>query len=188
MFSKDIDAMKQYLEGKKQGINYHVTYDNDMIMLSPDINADNAIQSIVEVDSSMTDYVYDLTTNNNHFAAGVGKLIVHNTDSVFFNPHLKDNNTGEKVLDKKGLIMGIHLGIWSGRVINVLLPENMAIEYEKTLWPFAILTKKRYVGNLYEEDPDKFKQKSMGIVLKRRDNAPIVKIVCGGIVDRILNV
>ena len=27
----------------------------------------------------------------------------------------------------------------------------------------------------------------MGIVLKRRDNAPIVKIVCGGIVQSILN-
>jgi hypothetical protein len=27
----------------------------------------------------------------------------------------------------------------------------------------------------------------MGIVLKRRDNAPIVKIVCGGIIDQILN-
>ena len=27
----------------------------------------------------------------------------------------------------------------------------------------------------------------MGIVLKRRDNGPIVKIVCGGIIDKILN-
>lgn len=52
---------------------------------------------------------------------------------------------------------------------------------------FVILTKKRYVGNLYEKDPNKFYQKSMGIVLKRRDNAPIVKVVCGGIVDQILN-
>jgi DNA polymerase elongation subunit (family B) len=150
------------------------------------IKSDNKIIQINEIPNTY-DYVYDLETENGHFQAGVGELIVHNTDSVFFNPHLKDNETGEKVLDKKGLIMGIHLGIWSGKVINILLPENMAIEYEKTLWPFAILTKKRYVGNLYEEDPDKFKQKSMGIVLKRRDNAPIVKIVCGGIIDEIIN-
>ena len=27
------------------------------------------------------DYVYDLETENHHFAAGVGKLVVHNTDS-----------------------------------------------------------------------------------------------------------
>ena len=162
---------------------FKILFNNDKL------NNDKLNNKIIQINKIQNtyDYVYDLETENGHFQAGVGELIVHNTDSVFFNPHLKNNETGEKVLDKKGLIMGIHLGIWSGKVINVLLPENMAIEYEKTLWPFAILTKKRYVGNLYEEDPDKFKQKSMGIVLKRRDNAPIVKIVCGGIIDEIIN-
>ena len=48
-------------------------------------------------------------------------------------------------------------------------------------------SQKRYVGNLYEFDIEKFKQKSMGIVLKRRDNAPIVKIIYGGIIDKIMN-
>jgi DNA polymerase elongation subunit (family B) len=59
--------------------------------------------------------------------------------------------------------------------------------YEKTFWPFIILTKKRYVGNKYEFDDKKYYQNSMGIVLKRRDNAPIVKIIVGGIVKSILN-
>ena len=39
---------------------------------------------------------------------------------------------------------------------------------------------------LYENDPDKCKRKSMGIVLKRRDNAPIVKDVYGGIIDILM--
>ena len=39
---------------------------------------------------------------------------------------------------------------------------------------------------LYEEDPHKCKRKSMGIVLKRRDNAPIVKDVYGGIIDILM--
>jgi DNA polymerase elongation subunit (family B) len=181
------EALNYYLYCKKIYKNVNVSLINKSIFKISfnDYNSNNKI--IVNEIPNTYDYVYDLETENGHFQAGIGELIVHNTDSVFFNPHLKNNETGEKVLDKKGLIMGIHLGIWSGKVINVLLPENMAIEYEKTLWPFAILTKKRYVGNLYEEDPDKFKQKSMGIVLKRRDNAPIVKIVCGGIIDEIIN-
>ena len=54
-------------------------------------------------------------------------------------------------------------------------------------YPFIIFSKKRYVGNLYEHDVNKFKQKSMGIVLKRRDNANIVKRVIGGLVDILLN-
>lgn len=61
------------------------------------------------------------------------------------------------------------------------------LEYEKTFWPFILLSKKRYVGNVYEHDDKNFKQKSMGIVLKRRDNAHIVKTIYGGIIDIILN-
>ena len=39
---------------------------------------------------------------------------------------------------------------------------------------------------LYETDPDSGKRKEMGIVLKRRDNAPIVKDVYGGIIDILM--
>jgi DNA polymerase elongation subunit (family B) len=42
------------------------------------------------------------------------------------------------------------------------------------------------VGNLYETDITKYKQKSMGIVLKRRDNAQIVKKIYGGVINIIL--
>ena len=52
--------------------------------------------------------------------------------------------------------------------------------------PFCLLSKKRYVGMLYETDPHSCKRKSMGIVLKRRDNAPIVKDVYGGIIDILM--
>ena len=47
--------------------------------------------------------------------------------------------------------------------------------------------KKRYVGYKYEFDINKYKQTSMGIVLKRRDNAPIVKYTYGGIIKIIMN-
>jgi DNA polymerase elongation subunit (family B) len=59
-------------------------------------------------------------------------------------------------------------------------------EYEKTFWPFILLSKKRYVGNMYTEVDRPCKRASMGIVLKRRDNAPIVKHVYGGIIDRVM--
>jgi DNA polymerase elongation subunit (family B) len=51
---------------------------------------------------------------------------------------------------------------------------------------FVLLSKKRYVGILYEDNPDKGKMKYMGIVLKRRDNAPIVKDIYGGIIDILM--
>ena len=48
------------------------------------LNAYNCVKNIFEIDYVDGQYVYDLTTDNHHFAAGVGDLIVHNTDSVFF--------------------------------------------------------------------------------------------------------
>jgi DNA polymerase elongation subunit (family B) len=115
------------------------------------------------------------------------KVIYGDTDSVFFSPHIT-NKEGKVQTDKEALRITIQLGIYASHTICLLLPEPQEQAYEKTLYPFMILTKKRYVGNLYERDPDKMiEQKSMGIVLKRRDNAPIVKIVCGGIIDQILN-
>ena len=112
--------------------------------------------------------------------------IYGDTDSIFYCLYLKDKN-GMTVQNKDALKISIRFGIWSSILISTLLPAPMAQEYEKVLYPFIILTKKRYVGNLYEKNPDKFYQKSMGIVLKRRDNAKIVKIVVGGIVNKILN-
>ena len=52
---------------------------------------------------------------------------------------------------------------------------------------FILFSKKRYVGNKYEFDINKFSQKSMGCVLKRRDNPDIVKDVYGGVIDIIMN-
>ena len=68
-----------------------------------------------------------------------------------------------------------------------ILCHPQDLEYEKTFYPFCILSKKRYVGNKYEFDVNKFSQNSMGIVLKRRDNAKIVKKIFGGMVDILLN-
>lgn len=61
------------------------------------------------------------------------------------------------------------------------------MEYEKTFYPFAIMEKKKYIGNKYENNIYKFKETSMGIVLKRRDNAKCVKKIVGGIVNIMLN-
>ena len=157
-----------------------------MMRTTAEIIKPNKINKIILLDN-ITDYVYDIETEDGTFGAGIGDIIVSNTDSVFFNCCIKDNITGKIGDDKQALEQCINLGIWASHTICLLLPEPQEQCYEKVLWPFMILTKKRYVGNLYEKDPNKFYQKSMGIVLKRRDNAAIVKIVCGGIVDQILN-
>ena len=132
-------------------------------------------------------YVYDLTTENHHFAAGIGNLIVHNTDSVFFTFNLENPETGEKIRGKPALEMTIEIAQDAANLCTSYLKPPMGLAYEKTLMPFLLLSKKRYVGILYEEDPNKGKLKYMGLVLKRRDNCDLVKDVYGGVLDCLMN-
>lgn len=112
-----------------------------------------------------------------------GSVCVYgDTDSVFIKFKLPDNLSDEDKLKK-----AIELGQESAEEVNKHLKNPQELEYEKTFFPFILFSKKRYIGNLYEFDTKKFKQKSMGIVLKRRDNAKILKDIYGGVVDCILN-
>lgn len=110
-------------------------------------------------------------------------IIYGDTDSIFFSLNLKNAELSE--FDKR--VLSIDVGNFVSFFMNYILPFPHVIEYEKIYHPFLILNKKKYVGNLYEDDPNKYYQKSMGIVLIRRDNAQIVKIVCGGIIKELLN-
>ena len=50
----------------------------------------------------------------------------------------------------------------AGELATKFLKKPHDLEYEKTFWPFNLLSKKRYDGMLYEDDPEKCKLKSMG--------------------------
>lgn len=113
------------------------------------------------------------------------EYIYGDTDSVFFtfNLHTLD---GQPIRGKDALEITIELAQEAGHLASSFLKNPHDLEYEKTFMPFCLLSKKRYVGMLYEHDPDKCKRKEMGIVLKRRDNAPIVKDIYGGIIDILM--
>jgi DNA polymerase delta subunit 1 len=103
------------------------------------------------------------------------QVIYGDTDSIFIKFPTQD------------LAESIRLGIAAGRRITEQCRRPYKIAYEKTFYPFILFCRKRYVGMMYEEDATaKPKRKSMGIVLKRRDNAPIVKDVFGGALDVLL--
>jgi hypothetical protein len=142
----------------------------------------DSIKKIITLPVEENQCVYDLTTDNHHFAAGIGNMIVHNTDSVFYTFNLS-NKDGTPIRGKQALEITIELARQVGDMASAFLKAPHGWVYEKTLMPFGLLQKKRYFGILYETDPNKGKPKSMGIVLRRRDNAPIVKDVYGGLID-----
>jgi DNA polymerase elongation subunit (family B) len=113
------------------------------------------------------------------------EYIYGDTDSVFYTFNLEDLN-GNPIRGKQALEITIELAQQVGDISAKFLKGPHDFEYEKTFMPFCLLSKKRYVGMLYETDINKCKRKEMGIVLKRRDNAPIVKDIYGGIIDILM--
>ena len=128
----------------------------------------------------------EVTTKNHGNIITDAEYVYGDTDSVFFkfNPRRLD---GTPIIGMDALDITIELAQEAGRLATMFLKKPHDLEYEKTFHPFCLLSKKRYVGMMYEHDVNKCKRKSMGIVLKRRDNAPIVKDIYGGIVDILMN-
>ena len=81
------------------------------------------------------------------------EYVYGDTDSVFFKFNLREV-TGEKITGRRALQMTIHLAKEAGALATKFLKKPHDLEYEKTFLPFCLLSKKRYVGMLYEEDPD----------------------------------
>ena len=129
----------------------------------------------------------DSVCNTSKYGQVVTKAeyIYGDTDSVFFTFNLQTPE-GKPIRGKEALEITIELAQEAGHLASTFLKGPHDLEYEKTFMPFCLLSKKRYVGMLYETDPNKGKRKEMGIVLKRRDNAPIVKDIYGGIIDILM--
>lgn len=87
-------------------------------------------------------YVYDLTTANHHFGAGVGTLVVHNTDSVM----VKFNVGQDRRYD-----MHAHFEVATrvaAEISKTFKPPN-ELEMEKTYFPYLLFSKKRYAGKFF---------------------------------------
>jgi DNA polymerase elongation subunit (family B) len=106
------------------------------------------------------------------------------TDSVFMVFHPSDKN--EKISDREKILRAIQIGQEVEARIKVELPGVHCLAYEKVLFPFILISKKRYLALKYEDNPDTCKQISTGLVLKRRDNAPILKHCYLGVIDCIV--
>ena len=114
------------------------------------------------------------------------EVVYGDTDSIFVNFKCT-SESGETLPAKEALQASIDKSIIIEKGIQNMLKYPHKLEYEKTFVPFILFSKKRYIGNKYEFDINHFKQSSMGVVTKRRDNAPIVKYTYDGIITKIMN-
>lgn len=114
------------------------------------------------------------------------EYVYGDTDSVFFTFNLKDPITKEDIRGKRALEITIEIAQDVAQTCSKFLKAPMDLAYEKTLMPFILLSKKRYVGMLYETNPNKGKLKYMGLSLKRRDSCDYLKDTYGNIIKLLM--
>lgn len=147
--------------------------------------------------------VFDLTTENGHFQAGIGNIIVHNTDSLYITPPEKafeesDKKYLEGIINKETFyeeMVGTTMN--QMREISEKVAEMLELkignpflkmEYEEVLFPFGFLGKKNYFGIKHINsidfslcksgvDPGKFMKEifARGLPIRRRDGSIFVK-------------
>jgi ribosomal protein S8 len=144
----------------------------------------NQIKRIENIDHN--DYVYDIETSIGRFSAGVGDIIISNTDSVFL--RFKYNRDDFELNRRDTFRLATNCG--DNLTENIFNRKPIELEFEKVFHPFVLLTKKRYIANKYENPKDPFQLKCVdakGIALTRRDYCPMVKKCYKQIIDTILN-
>lgn len=109
-------------------------------------------------------WVYDLETDNHHFAAGVGRLVVHNTDSVMVELKVPDEiwraeklvrREDGRMLPTVGIREAFRMGAELAERLNRRLEEIydtkfLVLEFEQLFPTSGFLTRKRYFGSRFE--------------------------------------
>jgi DNA polymerase elongation subunit (family B) len=114
------------------------------------------------------------------------RIVYGDTDSVFASFKCTDRK-GRPLRGLDAVMKNILLCSEAALLISKQLKYPHNLEFEKAIFPFILLSKKRYHGHYFTaHGSSDYSAKSMGIVLKRRDNAPIVKHVFGGMIKIIM--
>lgn len=133
----------------------------------------NAIKKKINITNTTEEYIYDIQTGNHHFAAGVGQLVIHNSNYVTF-PHIKSiTETWDYAIE---VADGVTNWMENGKLV---FPQPIKLEFENTIYErFLILSKKRYMYQEIDRDGNLNKKVGKkGVILARRDNSQVVRSV-----------
>lgn len=134
------------------------------------------VREITELHSNFNDFVYDLETREGIFQAGVGEIVLKNTDSCHtFFPAA--TSIPEMLSIAKNVISDI----------SVYFKAPMKLEFEKIYTKYLILTKKRYICQISNLQGKIIDNSARGVLLSRRDNCVIVREAYKDLSEMIMN-
>jgi len=144
----------------------------------------DAIKKIEVLHESWDGYVYDLETEAGTFQAGVGSLIVKNTDSVMVEFDVQGRK-GQDAIDYSWV-----QGELAAEACTKLFKAPNDLELEKVYCPYFLYSKKRYAAKMYEKNKDGkviFKKIDVkGLQVVRRDSCPFVRATLKNLMEMML--
>ena len=179
-----VSALKIYHAYRAVGFYPSVKYEKGVYTVTPHYEPTGTeILSIERLPERNQD-VYDLTTENHHFQAGVGSIIVHNTDSVMVEFDV-GGRTGQEAIEYSW-----HLGEQAAEQCTALFKKPNNLELEKVYCPYFLYSKKRYAAKLWTKNKagkmnmDKIDVKGLQTI--RRDTIPYTRETCKELLNVIL--
>ena len=146
------------------------------------------VESVDVLHESWDGYVYDLETDAGTFQAGVGNIIVKNTDSIMVQFDVGDRKGIEAIE------YSWKLGERASKEISALFRSPNKLELEKVYCPYFLYSKKRYAAKMWVEktNPDglseiKFDKIDVkGLQIVRRDSCKFVRDTCKKLLETVL--
>ena len=151
--------------------------DTILLHYGPDIPGENTVTLLHE---AWDGYVYDIETKAGTFQAGVGQMIVKNTDSVMVEFDVQGRK-GQEAIDYSWA-----QGELAAEACTKLFRAPNDLELEKVYCPYFLYSKKRYAAKMYEKKGDKVVFKKIdvkGLQVVRRDTCGYVR----GVLKHLLN-
>lgn len=158
---------------------FRLTFSNSTFRKNP-----NIVKKIQVLHDSWDGYVYDIETEAGTFQAGVGQLIVKNTDSIM----VQFDTGGRKGIE--AIEYSWKLGEQASKEITKLFKPPNDLELEKVYCPYFLYSKKRYAAKMWVMGKNGIELEKIdikGLQVIRRDNCAFVRDTCQNIINMILD-
>lgn len=142
------------------------------------------VLEVVDIGYTCDEFVYDLETDSGTFSTGDG-IILKNTDSCYVKFSVDRKKFPE---DESHAFMKEHFRLAEecAQKITETFKPPIELEFEKVMYPFLLLTKKRY-AYLEWLCPEKYKGIDFkGLHLARRDNCQYIRHVSMKLLNSLL--
>ena len=149
-----------------EGFSYKIYQHSD--------NYNNEVEEVKIIKYFYDGFVYDIETEEGVFQAGIGDIIVKNTDSIMVDFNIKEAKDTTEIGNK------------ISKELTSLFPPPLQIEFEKCYVKYFLVSKKRYAGYKYKENGNHIFD-IKGLASTRRDSFPYFKKTFNDVIFSIMD-